>query len=232
MNRFTHPYRRLVGPILCATLSLGTQAALAVAVSMPTDQGSRSFDSASFASAFIAAPSGDYACFSNATLGACNASSLQLSVLGPDLTTGLTLGENAEVTLALPAIASGFVVWEAGKYNTTGDMLDTLFKVHTAAGWSDERSFVVGQVAPVQNDSKPSGYATNYATLWAADFGLAPDAVIDAVRIRSCCGMNAHSDLLAIAAVPEPNTPLLMLAGLLAVGGITRLRGAGARRRG
>lgn len=216
---------RIAPLIVSAALALAAPSTLAVVVDMPTDLGSRGFDSASFATVFIAAPSGEYACFSAATLSACNAASLQLSVLGPDLTTGLTLGENAEVTLALPATASGIAVWEAGKYNTTGDLLDTLLTVHTAAGWSAERTFVVGGFGPVLNDNRPSGYPTNYGTLVAADFGLAPGSVIDAVRIRSCCGMSAHSDLLAVAAVPETSTPALMLAGLLAVGAIVRVRG-------
>lgn len=89
--------------------------------------------------------------------------------------------------------------------------------VHTAAGWSAEHTYGTGHIGPVLNDTRPSGYQTNYGTFSATDFGLASDALIDGVRIRGCCGASAHADILAVAltpAVPEPGTWLLMGGGL------------------
>jgi PEP-CTERM motif len=223
-----HPIssRRLSKGWWLAGLGLAVSHALAVPVSMPTPQGDRVFDSASFASAFVAAPSGPFACFSAGSLSACTPASLQLSVLGPDLNTGLTLGPGAEVTLAVPAIGSVLAVWEAGDFDSVGDYADSFFSVHTAAGWSAEHSYAPEHIAHVINDPKPSGFLTNMGTFSDVDFGLAPGTVFDQVRIRSCCGANAHSDILAVAVVPEPGTSVLLMAGLLAFGAVARRKGS------
>jgi hypothetical protein len=67
----------------------------------------------------------------------------------------------------------------------------------------------------VLNDTQPSGYGTNYASFAVTEFGLAAGSSFDAVRIRSCCGADAHFDLLAVAAIPEPNSAALVGIGLL-----------------
>lgn len=106
--------------------------------------------------------------------------------------------------------------------------------VHTAAGWTPLQSFGSGQMAPVLNDTPPSGYSTNFGIFSASDFGIAEGAVFDAVRIQACCGADSHFDILAVAVdvgtpvvavVPEPSTSALLLSGLFAIGRAARRRG-------
>ncbi len=217
MNTITTLYRRGRAQAAAAAvgLCLATGGTWADTVSMPAPQGPLDFDSSHFAYAFLAGPGGNFGCFTAGALSACNPVLLQAAVLGPDLSTGLTLGLGAEVTLAVPAIGSGLVFWEAGDYTLAGDAWDARVAVHTAAGWSGEHSLGAGHLAPVLNDTRPSGYGTNFATFSATEFGLAADAVFDAVRIRSCCGADSHFDLLAVAVVPEPGTATLWALGLL-----------------
>ena len=215
-------------PILMASMAallFSASTALAATVSMPTPQGSRAFDSDAFAFATLAGPSGEFGCFTAGVLSACSPASLQIAALGPDLTTGLTLGPASEVTLALPMIGSSLAIWEAGNFTVENDVSDALVSVHTTAGWTTFRSFGSGNIAPVLNDTQPSGYQTNFGTFSASDLGLVPDALFDAVRIQSCCGADSHFDILAVAvagtgavaAVPEPSTSALLLSGLLAI---------------
>jgi hypothetical protein len=196
-------------------LWLSAGSARAETLSMPTSQGPVDFDSASFAYALLAGPDGSYGCFTAGTLSACTPATLQAAVLGPDLSTGLTLGAGAVVTLAVPANGPGLALWEAGNFTLAGDAWDALVAVHTSASWSAERSVSPGHLAPVLNDTMPSGYGTNYATFSADEFGLPANSVFDAVRIRSCCGLDSHFDLLAVAVVPEPGTALLFGVGVL-----------------
>lgn len=206
----------LIGPLAAAIgLSLSAASAGAAIVSMPTPQGAVDFDSADFATALLSGPVGEFGCFTAGTLSTCTTASLQAAVLGPDLGTGLTLGSGAEVTLALPARGSGLVLWEAGDFTLASYTRDARVAVHTAAGWSGELNVNPGHLAPVLNDSQPSGFKTNFGSFSAADFGLAANSVFDAVRIRSCCAANSQFDLLAVAAVPEPGTALLFGIGLL-----------------
>ena len=83
---------------------------------------------------------------------------LDIAALGPDLRTGLTLGLDGTVTLALPETGSSLAVCEAGNFSLREDVDDTLVSVHTAAGWTAVRSLGSGMMAPVLNDSWPSGY--------------------------------------------------------------------------
>lgn len=218
--------------LLALLLSAGT--ALAATVSMPTPQGNRPFDSGAFAFATLAGPSGEFACFTAGMLSACNPAMLQVAALGPDLSTGLTLGTGSEVTLAFRAAGPDLAIWEAGDSSLAHDVSEALVSVHTAAGWTAFQSFGSSLLAPVLDDTRPSGYQTNFGSLSGADFGLGPVAQFDAVRIESCCDADSHFDLLAVAgtspgvpvvpSVPEPSTSALMLSGLLVVAMLARRR--------
>ena len=232
MNRSVSLLNRLLAAGSMTALFLSAGTSLAATVSMPTSQGSRDFDSNAFAFATLAGPSGEFGCFTAGMLSACSPAALQIAALGPDLTTGLTLGLAGEVTLGVPMIGSSLAIWEAGDSTLAGDVSDSLISVHTDTGWTTFRSFGSGHMAPVLSDTLPSGYATNFGIFSASDFGIAQNAVFDAVRIQSCCGADAHFDILAVAVdapvvavVPEPSTYALMLSGLFAVGWLARRRG-------
>ena len=101
---------------------------------MPTSHGNRDFDSTAFAFATLAGPSGEFACFTGGTLSACSPAALQIAALGPDLTTGLTLGLAGEVTLAVPMIGSSLAIWEAGNSSLAGDVSDSRDKLWCLLG--------------------------------------------------------------------------------------------------
>jgi hypothetical protein len=212
--------------LLLAGVAFSSAAAMAQTVSMPTPQGNSSYNSAAFANAFLAAPSGDFTCFTGGALAACNPALLQLALLGPDLTTGLTLDLSAEVTLAFAGAGTSLYIWEAAGYDAAGGAGSMMLSVHTATGWSDSRLFGPDRLVSVRDDTRPSGYATLLGIYSWADFGFAAPTSFDAVRIRSCCGTATHPDLLAIAVVPESRSAAMMLAGLLTVGMILRRRRA------
>lgn len=222
----SHPPVAKVVQVLGA-LMLFAGSATADVVSMPTPLGNQNFDPASFASGILQGPSGEFACFSAGTLSPCTTPSLQLAVLGPDLTTGLSLGLDGLIILSMPATGPVLAVWEAGNFAVIGDVGDSLVSVHTAAGWSAEHTYAPGHVAPVAGDTQPSGYQTNFGYFTAQDFGLAPGSAIDAVQFRSCCGINAHADILAVAAIPEPSMFVLMLAGVIAIATMRHRRSVG-----
>lgn len=231
MNHVNPMVRRPFLSLLMAAGLLCAGSAIAATVSMPTSEGQRDFERGSFASAIQAGPTGEFACFSAATLSACTATSLDLGVLGADLGSGLTLGWNASVTLAVPATAAASLsLWEAG---TVTDDASTFVSVHTTAGWSVEQAFGGTRMAAVQNDQRASGYQTNFGSFSIAEFGLATGTVVDAVRIRSGDAAAAHLDILAVSLdpfttpIPEPQSIALLLAGLFAVGLIVRHRRPG-----
>jgi hypothetical protein len=202
---------------LLGALLLSAGSAMAELVTLPTPMGDREFDSTTFASGILEGPSGEFACFTGGVVSACSAGSLALAVVGPDLTTGLTLGLDGLVRLSLPATGPVLAIWEAGDFEVVRDVRGLLVSVHTAAGWSAEQSYGPGRLAPVANDTEPSGYATNFSYFTSEDFGLAPGTVFDAVQLRSCCGITANADILAVAAIPEPGIMALMLAGAVAM---------------
>lgn len=234
MNRSLSVLNRLLAAVSMTALFLSAGTTLASTVSMPTSQGNRDFDSNAFAFAMLAGPSGEFGCFTAGTLSACSPAALQIAALGPDLTIGLTLGLASEVTLEVHPIGSSLAIWEAGNSALAGDVSDSLMSVHTAAGWTPVQSFGSGHMAPVLSDTLPSGYSTNFGIFSASDFGIAQDAVFDAVRIQACCGADSHFDILAVAVdvgipvvavVPEPSTSALLLSGLFAIGRAARRRG-------
>ena len=233
MNRSVSVLNRLFAAASTTLLLAGTSHA--ATVSMPTSSGSRDFDSGAFAFATLAGPSGEFACFTAGTLSACDPAALQIAALGPDLTTGLTLGRAGEVTLQVPMSGSSLAIWEAGDSILATDVSHLLMSVHTDAGWSTLRSFAAGHLAPVLGDTRPSGYSTNFGLFSASDFGIAHYAFFDAVRLQACCEQDSHFDLLAVAVdvavpvvavIPEPSTFALLLSGLFAVGGVARRRGS------
>lgn len=199
--------------ILLAALSWAAITAQATPVSMPTSEGNQTFDSASFAADILAPLRGEYACFTASALSACTVESLQAAVLGPDLSTGLTLGVDGELMLGFVTGGSTLAIWEAGHIKATGDTRNSLMSVHTLAGWSDELAYTADKIQPVLGDTQPSGYPTNFSSFSAQDFGLAPGTLFDALRIRSCCTYE-HVDLLAVSLVPEPSSMSLMAMGL------------------
>lgn len=211
---FAHTLRGLAALLTAGALS----AAHASPVLMPTDTGTLTLDSSQFAGSILSGPSGEYACFTGATVSACNANTLQLGVLGADLSHGVVLGLDGSVTLSLPALGPTLYLWEAG--TGANDVASPRIAVHTAAGWSAEHTFAANHAQAVLNDTQPSGYGTNFGVFDATDFGLGKDALIDAVRISSCCGTTAHVDVLAVAtaAVPEPSSMLLALPGVALLG--------------
>jgi PEP-CTERM motif len=225
VSRFIPSPVRRAWPALFTAVAIACTlpAAAAATVSMPTPDGPRSFASEAFAQSVLAGPGGDAGCFAGGVSGPCTPASFALAVLGPDLTTGLTLGTGADLTLALTPLGSTLMVWEAG---APGDTAGSLISVRTSAGWSIERDYGIGLATLVAGDTQPSGYATQYSQFSAADFGLAGNAVFDAVRLRTCCDAGAHLDLLAVAAVPEPATVLMLLPGLAALGWRLRRRRA------
>jgi len=204
-------------------LAAGTAcAASAATVVLPTTIGDHPYDSEAFATGYLGGgPGGEFACFSAATVSACSAASLPLSALGPDLTTGLALGVGGTVTLAMPSRGDTLVFWEAGDIAAAADDAATLFSLHTAAGWTPEVAVGSFRLQPVLADPRASGYATNFGSFGAPEFGLKSGTSFDAVRIRSCCGAQANFDLLALAAVPEPVPVVLLLAGLVGLTGLS-----------
>lgn len=226
MNLNAYSVGKSLGSAFIAGIALAANMALATPVSMPTPMGPVNFDSSSFANGILVSPSGEFACFAAGSLSSCSPSTLQLAVLGPDLTTGLTLGQGGTITLAVPVMGSGLVIWEAGTQSVAGDVGGSRISLHTAAGWSAEHTYSAEHSAPVLGDTQPSGYPTNYGGFSVTEFGLPRGTVFDAVRIRSCCGVTAHADILAVAvtAVPEPSTAQAFVSGLLAVG-VLGLRG-------
>ena len=216
--------------IIATALFLSTTTTLAAMVSMPTPEGNRLFDSNDFAFATLAGPSGEFACFTGGALSACTPAMLNIAALGPDLTTGLALGLDGAVTLALPGTGSSVALWEAGNFSLHDDVDDLLVSVHTVAGWTAFRSLGSGVMAPVLNDSWPSGYQTNFGTLSAANFGLELGDLLDGVRFEACCGDDSDFDVLAVTGfvpvtpVPEPSSTALLLSGLFALGFLARRR--------
>ncbi len=196
-----------------------TATAHASPVVMPTNTGTVMLDSGNFATGILSGPVGEYGCFTGAHVSACTPATLQLGVLGSDLSNGLVLGLDGSITLALPAVGPTIYLWEAGTGLT--DIGSPRVSVHTAAGWSVEHTYAAEHAKPVLNDTQPSGYPTNFGVFDAADFGLGKDVLIDAIRISACCGNTAHVDILAVAAapaVPEPASLMLALPGLALLG--------------
>lgn len=213
-TQHTTPLQTPIKTAIATALLCLAGAALATPVVMPTPTGSQSFDSEVFAAEMLSPPSGQFACFAASALSDCTPESLQAAILGPDLNNGLTLGIGGDITLAFATTGSMLGIWEAGNIASTIDTENPRLSVHSWAGWSDEVTFGSEGISHVLNDAVPSGYPTNFGIISAQDFGLMPGVEFDAVRIRSCCTSNAHVDLLAIAAIPEPSSLRLMAIGL------------------
>lgn len=226
MNNFTRGLRRILPAVLLTAGVAAAGSAMAADVTMPTTTGPQSFDSNAFASSILSGPAGGaFGCFTGGALSACTPASLLLAVLGPDLTTGLTLGTNAQVEIVFAKTGDRVAIWEAGNFTAAHDYQDLQVSVRTAAGWTLPHTYAPEHIGRVLGDIQPSGYPTNYGTFSAADFGLAPGANIDAVRLLAFAdGQPAHADVLAVAVVPEPDTTALLLSGLASLGWLLRRR--------
>ena len=66
---------------------------------------------------------------------------------------------------------------------------DALVAVHTGAGWSIERSVSPGRLAPVLDDTRPSGYQTNFA-IFSADWPI--DSPVDGSAIAGVTGTRSR----------------------------------------
>lgn len=226
MKNFTRGLRRVLPAALLTAGVAAASSAMAVDVTMPTTTGPQPFDADAFASSIHSGPAGGaFGCFTGGAISPCTSASLLLAVLGPDLTMGLTLGTNAQVEIVFAKPGDRVAIWEAGNFTAAHDYQDLQVSVRTAAGWTLPHSYATEHIGRVLGDTEPSGYPTNYGTFSAADFGLAPGAHIDAVRLHAYAGGEpAHADVLAVAVVPEPDTTALLLSGLAGLGWLLRRR--------
>lgn len=214
---------RSLGAAAVATMAwLG--AAHAAPVTLPTDRGDQSFDSTWFADRVVTSRLGGLSfTFQGPYPADFNGISVAAAVLGTDLSNGIGISKSDSVTLGFSRPGSALAIWEAG--NLKEDDL-TLLEASTDGG----RTFGPLKVRYLPSrtlpDPEPSGYQTNYQLIEAGLFGLAPGSAIDALRITVEGGDVAfvHTDILAVASIPEPSTFALLAFGVAALGLARRAR--------
>jgi len=202
--------------IACLAAMNGLGTADAAPVTLPTDDGDQIFDSTGFADSVVSSRLRSLSfTFQGPFPARFNGLAADAAVLGTDLSNGLGISKDDSVTLGFSRPGSALAIWEAGDLSELGV---TLLEASTDGGktFSDA---VVYLPSPVQPDPEPSGYRTNYQLIDATRFELAPGSLVNALRI-SVVGPDvayAHTDILAVASVPEPSTFALLTGGLFAL---------------
>jgi hypothetical protein len=207
--------RSLGAAAVAMTAWLGT--AHAASVTLPTDTGSQTFESTLFADRIVGSRLGGLSfTFQGPYPADFNGISVAAALLGTDLSNGLGISRQDSVTLGFSRPGPALAIWEAGNLQEFGE---TLLEASTDGGRTFGPSMVRYLPNPVVPDPKPSGYQTNYQLIEASRFGLAPGAPIDALRITVVDGDVAfvHTDILAVASVPEPSSFALLVFGLIAL---------------
>ena len=200
---------------LAALLASGPGAAHATPVTLPTDAGSRVFDSTQFADGVLASQLGRLSfTFQGPFPAEFNGLSVAAAILGADLGNGLAISKDDSITLGFSRPGPVLALWEAGDLREFGQ---TFLEASSDAGATFAPIAVLFEPNPVTPDPEPSGYQTNFQLLDATSFGLPAGTPIDALRITLVGGDVAyvHTDLLAVATVPEPSSLALLALGLL-----------------
>lgn len=186
----------------------------ATPLALPSDSGERIFDSEHFADAVLASGLGGLSfTFQGPFPAELNSLDLGAAILGPDLGNGVGISKDDWLTLGFARPGPALAIWEAGDLLETGE---THLEASVDGGATFSAS-VLYRPAPVASDPRPSGYQTNFQMLLASDFGLVPDARIDALRItvRGADAAFVHTDILAVVVVPEPGSLALLGPAIL-----------------
>lgn len=207
-------WNRFRGPALAAlAIAVCAGPARATPVTLPTDRGSQTFASEQFADGVLASGLGSLSfTFQGPFPAEFDVVSVAGAILGPDLSNGLGISKDDSITLGFSRPGPVLAIWEGGDQRETGE-------THLEASIDGGASFsssVLLRPSRVVPDPEPSGYQTNFQLLRASDFGLPDGAPIDALRItaRGPDAAFVHTDILAVAAVPEPGSLALLALGL------------------
>ena len=233
---------------VCVGWAMLAGPALSASVNMPTDTGTIAINTNNFASTVVASSLSSTALNFGpgfaVTFGPFTTAQSIPWVTGPDLTVGLALGAGPAGGVAdfivpafgLASIVNGagadFAVWEAGNPSES-----FLMSVSTDGGATFSAQVLFGTVAT--NPLASTGaYDVNIGFVNLDAFGIAAGAAVDAIKLSGLfTGIGGSGpDLLAIAAlnagpptgnvpgIPEPETYVMMLAGLGLLGYAARRR--------